>query len=226
MTESQNFTIKNDDGFTLLEILVALVLVTFIMALVTGDNFSSRKNLDEVLERFESAIRFSTDEAILRNSIVRLHINFDKTPQEFVVEYGPNGRFVIPKRVVAGPTGDKEEDQKNNKEFDQLFSPVPEFEEISREILPDIQILGASTALSSQLLALGTLSIFFYPSGERDPALIIFGTDDEVATLQVEPFVKTINREYRKLTDLERKDLDDSHLKIVSEIYQKWQGKE
>jgi prepilin-type N-terminal cleavage/methylation domain-containing protein len=69
--------LKNQ-GFTVIEILVALVLITLVMAVAISDPFNSSEDLYKEADGLERSIRFMGDEAALRNSVVRIHFLLDK----------------------------------------------------------------------------------------------------------------------------------------------------
>ena len=64
--------LKDSRGFSLLEILVALAIGASLYGLYQAGTQSGRKNLDELATSLERAVRYSVDEAALRNSIVRI----------------------------------------------------------------------------------------------------------------------------------------------------------
>jgi len=83
-------------GFTLLEILIALGLMSLVFSFALNYNFSSRQLLEAEVKKIERAIRYSGDETSLRNKIIRIKFDLEKTPQSFTIEYGPDDNFVLP----------------------------------------------------------------------------------------------------------------------------------
>ena len=64
--------INNDKGFSLIEILVAITLVSVVFGIFASFSFNTTDDLEEATDNVERAIRFSIDEAALRNVIVEL----------------------------------------------------------------------------------------------------------------------------------------------------------
>jgi len=75
---------------------------------------STRRNLDEALNDIERAVRFSVDEAALRNAMIRVRFKFDQDPQTWSVEFCPNGNFVLPP-VSQAVSQSKSEEEKENE---------------------------------------------------------------------------------------------------------------
>ncbi|RPJ66206.1 MAG: prepilin-type N-terminal cleavage/methylation domain-containing protein, partial [Alphaproteobacteria bacterium] len=88
--------LKNNQGFTLIEILVALVLMALVLGITISSPFSSRDDLDKDVNSIERAIRYMSDEAALKNAVIRFHLLLDTDPQEYAVEYGPSDSFILP----------------------------------------------------------------------------------------------------------------------------------
>ena len=88
-----------DKGFTIVEILIALSLVGLVFTLVINTSGTQRQDLENSISKIERAVRFATNESILRNSIVRISIDLDASPQTYVIEYGQGADFVLPQSV-------------------------------------------------------------------------------------------------------------------------------
>ena len=227
-----NKTIKNhlnnNQGFTLLEILVALVLVSVVLGITITGSFSSRGNLEKDVGNIERAIRFMTDEAALKNAVVRLHFILDKDPQEYSVEYGPSDSFILPpKPEFETKTESKEEEDKRKKDTKNLnmkFAKVSEFQEKNNELGTDIKIVGIATTQSDKLQEKGEVSLYAFPTGEKDEALVLIASDEDIISLKVSAFSMKIERESHALgkgTGAE-KDLAELQKKVAKEIFEKW----
>lgn len=221
-----NKIITNRDGFSLIEILISLFLIALIFFAIPGSFTNTETQiLGTTVDDFQRAIRFSSQEAILRNSIVRLKIDLDKTPQEYSVEYGPKDAFVLPEFTddVSQSLSDEETNKKKNNDLDSKFAKVPEFEETSRPLDENIRIFGVATSYRNTMLKNSIASIYFYPSGERDSALIIMGTSIEIAALDIEPYSDKINSIFKAI-DLtgSNQDPEDVKLKLTETIYKDW----
>ncbi len=217
--------LKEQKGFTLVEILVALLLVTIVLGLVSSNPFSSRRNLDDALNYAERAIRFSSDESAMRNSVVRLHFNLEKDPQSYSVEYGPEGGFIlkIPKAALSElSTSDAKKEKKRQSDVNRSFTKVKEFQESDKEMPMGVRILGVATSIQEAFLSENEASIYIYPTGEKDNAIIILSTDDEVVALTMEPFTQEFKRKYVSLGGETGDELEDKLQEVAKELYQEW----
>ena len=215
----------NNKGFTLIEMLVALLLVTIVLTVVSGTSFSTRRNLDEALNDIERAVRFSVDEAALRNAMIRVRFKFDEDPQTWSVEFGPNGNFVLPP-ISQAVSQSKSEEEKENKDLDELnkkFSKVREFQDSDREFPMGVRVVGIATTLTQAMLLDGDNSLYIYPTGEKDSAIIIVASDDEIASLKISPFTMDIEREYHEIDLSNDVDVTEAQIALAERIYQEWQ---
>jgi len=222
---SKDFSKNSQKGFTLIEILVALLLVTIVLGLVSSNPFSSRRNLDDALNYIERAVRFSGDESAMRNSMVRLHFNLEKDPQSYAVEYGPSGGFILkiskvdPKELS---TEDAKKEKKRQQSVNREFTKVKEFQESDKEMPTGVRILGVATSIQEAFLTENEASIYIYPTGEKDNAIIILSTDDEVVALTMEPFTQEFKRKYVPLDDETGDELEEKLQEVAKELYQEW----
>lgn len=220
--------LKNNQGFTLIEILVALVLIALVLGISISSPFSSRNDLDKDVNAIERAIRFMSDEAALKNAVIRLHFMLDKTPQEYAIEYGPSDSFILPpKPEFETKAESKEEEEKRKKEAKNLnmkFTKVTEFQDKNNEMTGEIKIIGIATPQSEKLQSFGEVSLYAFPTGEKDEALVLVGSDEDIISLKVNPFSMKIERETHPLgkpTNGE-KDLAELQNKRAAEIFEKW----
>lgn len=220
-------TFKNkglsEAGFTLLEILVALALVSVILMMVAGSSYSSRKNLDELMANIERTIRFSTDEAAMKNQFVRLSVSLDGEEQKISLEYSDDPNLVI-------DTSPKEEndsdDEDANKKKNDNFTPVSDFSSDEFNIPVGVKIVGVGTGIQNKLVTEGDAQLYFYPTGEKDSAIIIFATDDEMAYLIVEPFKQVIDRNYIPYdSEITEENFTEKSLDMAQNFFKEWQSK-
>ncbi len=223
------------DGLSLVEILVALFLMTLIVSIFfVGPNWSSpRQNLESALDNIERAIRFASDEATVRNRVVRLTLKLDEDPHQFSVEYGPDQDFILPKRLFElgeqRTLKEAEEDAKVLDELSKQFSKVEEFEDKSVQFAEQIKVIAVASTLGNVLLMEGDISLYFYPTGEKDAALIALATEEEMAILETEAFTLDFARTIVPIDfngqagggNLED-DLYNVQLRMAREFYQKW----
>lgn len=222
----QSKILKSNQGFTVIEILIALVLITLVLAMALSDPFSTRKDLDQESDQIERAVRFMSDEAVLRNSVVRLHFMLDKAPQEYAVEYGPSSSFILPPEPeFETAVQSKEEEEKTNKllkETNLKFNKVQEFQESNKEIPEGVRIVGVGNGNSQKLKTTGDVSIYTFPTGEKDDALIILANEDTMISLAVNPFNQKIDKETHKIEGAPNRELQDLQADKAKEIFEKW----
>lgn len=208
-------------GFTLIEILVALALVAVVLTMVTGSTFSSRKNLDELMSNMERTIRFSTDEAALKNQFVRLSITLDGDEQALKLEYSDDPNLVIDTEVKDDQDSDDEKKKKKDN-----FLPIPDFNPDDMKIPMGVKIIGVATGISKDLVTEGDAQVYFYPTGEKDSAIIIFATDDEMAFIEAEPFKQVIERSYvPHEVEITEENFADKTLEMAQDMFKEWQSK-
>ena len=208
-------------GFSLVEILVALFLMVLMITTFTigSGGFSPRQKLEETINNLERAIRFSVDEAAIQNTIIRINIDLNSSPQSFYIEKGPDANFVLPKKLTKIQTDEpSKDDQKMNKELKSNFSKVDEFSDGAIEIPDQVSIIGIGTTLGNRFIDQGEASIYFYPTGEKDAAVIILKTDDEIAQIGVEAFTIEFNTLIQPLKAETKYELK----KQTKEIFKEW----
>lgn len=205
--------------------LVGLVLTTFTFS---SNLFSPHEKLVETLDNFERAVRFSQDESVLRNRIVRLLIKFgngEDGEQTFTVEYGPDADFVLPAQFLTESDEAEllspEELAKKRKEIDKAFSKVEEFQEEPEEISDQVRVVGVGSSLTNSLELADGANLFFYPSGEKDAGIIIVANDEEIATLEIEPFTMDFKRTFYKIEG-DNGDLLEFQLQQAKARYEDW----
>ncbi|OFZ14468.1 MAG: hypothetical protein A2X86_15850 [Bdellovibrionales bacterium GWA2_49_15] len=215
-------------GFSLLEILIALVLMTFVFSFVTNVNFTDRQALDDITSNLERAIRYSSNETAIRNVIVRLHFNLGQGsgPQEYKVEYGPDGNFVMPapresSSVVLTEAEEKaleQETKQMNKKFNrvrELFDETPQFPK-------SVRLIAVGTKKNKEFYQGQEAAIYFYPNGEKDEGIILFGTEAEVVALAIPAFTFDIDKIVRPLVDNPNDELPERQDKLAKEIFEEW----
>ncbi len=215
------------DGFTLIEILVALFLVALLITSFTmsGSMFDPHRKLEEALDNIERAVRFSQDESVLKNSIVRIVLKADADPNSFTVEYTSDTDFVLPSKLFdeqASLDGYSDEEiEAKKKRVEGQFNKVREFQEEPIEFSDQIRIIGVGTTLLNNLQVYSESSIFFYPSGEKDGAIIILANAEEFATLSIEPFTLDFKRKFYKIEGAANID-DEFFSGKAEELYKDW----
>lgn len=216
---------KSQRGFTLIEILVALVLIAFVVAFSINTAFNYRDKLDKAVNKIEQAVRFSPDESVLRNTVIRIHFLLNRDPQEWAVEYGPSENFVMPSKNIESEnatTEDPEAEKKEQKKVNLNFNKIQEFQE-KNEVVPDeVKIIGVGSTISKKLLTNVEHSIYFYPTGEKDESMIILGTQEELVVLTLEPFQNEIEKKYYPLAKIDEGELFEVQKKQAQGIFDDW----
>ncbi len=219
---------KQDQGFTLIEILVALVLIALVLSISISSPFSSRKDLDKEVNSIERAIGFMSDEATLKNAVIRIHFFLDKSPQEYAVEYGPSDSFILPtKPEFETKVESIEEEEKKKKDIKNLnlkFNKVTEFQEQNTELSSDIKIIGVGSSHSEKIQSHGEASLYAFPTGEKDEALVLLANDEDIISLKVNPFSMKIEKTTHPIGKTAANDNELATLQQIKakEIFDKW----
>lgn len=209
---------------------MALTLAALAITLVVSDNSSTpHSKIERTFENFERAVRFSRDEAVLRNRIIRLLIKIGEGGEgsSFSVEYGPDKDFVIPTQFLKDLDNDssldEDEIEKRKKKLNGQFNKVQEFQEEPEVINDQISLIGVGSTLFTTFISEGEASIFFYPTGEKDGAYIVIGNEEEIASLSIEPFTMDFERSYFPIENSENiDDLFEFHTTQGRSLYEKW----
>lgn len=222
-----HLTNKNS-GFSLIEILIALFLGSLLLVVVISGirGLSSHEVLDRQLADFDRTIRFIKDEAILRNSVVRLRFQLSKEPQKFTIEYGPDGDFVIPKFLsepeeVSTSLSDAEKRDKEIKKFNQRFTKVKEYEDEEKEINERIKIYGIANTTSKKIVTEGDVAIYAFPNGEIDESLILLASDDEIGFLKIPAMTPGTDFGF-KVFEIKEGEIAEIQKRYAEEVFSEW----
>lgn len=226
--KTSNFikAVNNARGFSLIEILVALLLASLVLlAFPTSDHTEKHRNLQTAVADIERAVGFASNESVLRNTVVRLRISFDKTPIEYNVEYGPPGNMPLPD--MPAPTGAKSLEQEKADadkiaNLNKQFTKVEEFEAIRHEIPENVSISGIASTFQKKIITDGEASIYFYSTGEKDGALIFFNTDEETAYLEIQPFLSETRSVFTPLNTESVAKVEDILQTKMDEVFKEW----
>ncbi len=222
--KTSNF-LNNDKGFSLLEILIALVLAAMIfMAIPSGDNVQKHRDLKSAVDDLDRASRFASNEAVLRNTVTRLVVSFDTSPPEYSVEFGPPGNMPLPamsEKLVKTLDEEKAESDKISA-LDKQFNKVPEFDEIKHELSQDVTVIGVGTTSQKKITTEGKAFIYFYPTGEKDGAIIFFSTIEELAYLEIQPFMTETDSTFEVIKARNTARIEDILSTRMDEVYKEW----
>lgn len=212
-------------GFTLVEILVAMTLVVLIFTLIpTSNSNQQRENLEKALFELERASRFAINESILRNNLVRISINLNAQPQTFTVEYATVSDVVLEEEVDESRLSVKEQEKllQKKEELSGQFSSVPEFAEKPKEIPRFVEITGFASDNTKNIISTGEVNIHFYPTGERDAAIIFFSTEEEFASLNISSFENRFFKDFKTYTPSELNNYEATLMGLMEEKFQLW----
>lgn len=217
--------LNNQSGFSLLEILIALVLVATVFTIMPFDGEGQqKKNLDESLLLLDRAVRFSVNEAVLRNVIVRLKFDLESSPMEYAIEYGNSAELVLPEAVDESRLSrrEAEELEKRKSKFNNKFTPVTEFQD-GKHTLPEyVSVYAVGTSYYPDLITEGEVSIYFYPSGERDSTLIILNTERNYSTYSIAPFEDKTFSEVKMFEQTDQDNLSYVLEEKAKEEFDRW----
>lgn len=215
--------INTEAGFTLIEILTSLLLISLTFGLIATGVSTSRDRLDSTRQQVERAIAFSIDESTIRNALVRIHFRFDDQEQSINVEAGSVGNYMLPKFLFQEQDElSKEEVKEQKQKLQNKFNTLKDFQESQYKLSDDIRIIGVASSISKQLVTEGESAIYFYPTGEKDDALIIIGSDEEVIAIKLSAFLLKIDTQYVPLELLENENIPDKQIDLAKEIFEKW----
>jgi prepilin-type N-terminal cleavage/methylation domain-containing protein len=213
-------------GFSLIEILVALLLASLIFLITPGNEQAQKhRDLKGAVENLDRSVRFAANEAILRNTVVRLRLSLDEDPTEYTVEYGPPGNLPLPE-MAPDPQNLSLAEQKAAQDkataLDQQFTKVEEFEEIKQTLPNEVSIEGVASTAQKGIEKSGEVSIYFYPTGEKDGALIFFSTSQEMAYLELAPFLSETTNVFIPFDPTSVAKITDILQTKMDEVYKEW----
>lgn len=226
--KTSKLILSSNRGFSLIEILVALVLAALIfLAFPDSDHVQKHRDLKTAVDDLDRSVRFAGNEAVLRNTVVRLRISLEKSPQEYTVEYGPAGNLPLPDMPEKTTKTLEEEKLESERRaaLDRQFTKVAEFEDIKHEISPDVTIAGMASTSQKKLLKDGEATLYFYPTGEKDGGIILFHTTEEIAYLEVAPFLSETRSVFEPLKSSKVAKLEDIIQTRMDEVYKEWLGR-
>lgn len=207
---------------------MALAIGASIYGLYQAGTVGGRKDLDALATNLERSVRYSVDESALRNAIVRIHFILDADPQEYAVEFGPDDSFVLPIIKGGESTGvslrDREKYVKQIEDLNKNFNLVKEFDEKNKTLEQNINVVAIGTSMNDYLISDFHASIYFYPSGEKDSAIIILGSEEEVMSISIDPFSLEMERTYRSFT-VEKYDKElilAQQKELAKELFDEW----
>ncbi len=204
---------------------MALVLVVTIFSLIPSGSFSGNsQKLQESVTNIERAVRFSVDEAILRNAMTRILIDLDGEQISYSVEYGPSSGLVLPEVLDESKLSisEKENQEKVLKGINSQFKKVSEFSEEDKKFPEGIRVSGLASSYLPNIKMNGKVAIYFYPTGERDNAIVFFTSEDQMIALDIPPFEDTTRKTYYTFTESDKVNFDDTVDVKMREMFETW----
>ncbi len=209
-----------------MEIMVALLLAALVfLAIPSGDSAQKHRNLKSAIDNLDRSVRFAANEAVLRNTVVRLRISLDKSPTEYTVEYGPAGNLPLPempKKLENLSMAEEKALLDKSSALDKQFTKVAEFEDIKQELEQDVAVMGVATTVQDGIKSKGEANIYFYPTGEKDGAIIFLSTVEELAYLKIEPFLSETTNVFEAINTSSVAKIEDLLQTKMDEIYREW----
>lgn len=228
MMPDRSDTLAYQAGFSLIEILVALSLMAMIIFIIPNPfENNSRTHIQETADNLARGLKMAVDESILRGVVTRLKLDLGKTPQSYVVEFGDKNQGLLPNfnslEAEQGLTLQEEDEVKKKLEsFDKNFNPIQDYSEKALEVPEDVLLLGAASNLNPQLITETSMAIYSYPSGERDSAIILLGTDEEIVALTTQGFTADVKMDFFSLPQDTQTDVDSQRQNKVKELHEQW----
>ena len=216
-------------GFSLVEILVALALMAVVFTIVPLTTTDKRAQLEEAILDFDRAVKVATNESILRNTVTRIFINLEFESEEsdapsvkYSVQFGPDGGLALPRAADLSKISlkDLEKYEERQKSFNSKFNSVPDFK--PRALPEGITFQGLASSYQKEIQNEGKIAIYFYPTGEKDDAIIFLASNNELAYLEVEAFRDETTLEYYPLNQSELENPQESLDNKKKEIYSQW----
>ena len=213
------------EGFTLVEILVALTIAALLFYVsVSNPGSSDRNDLDRAMDTVEKVINFSVNESVLRNRITRAHFDLTEEVPKITVQFNSDHEFVLPDVKKYDDKNlrdsDKEAKTKLINKINSKFKTVEDLDSNKLKIPNSVRILGMATSLRPSFITDEETSLYIYPTGERDRALIIFAAFNQVTAMVIEAYTGEIKREYATITT--ENDFETEYEKMVEKFLTDW----
>lgn len=174
------------------------------------------------MSKITRAVRFSQNESILRNTIIRLKINISgEERQSYSVDFGPSETLPLPEIRDPEKLSLKERERQNKviSNLDNQFTLLPELEGEDLNFSERIIIQGVGASDKDYIQTEGSFSLYFYPTGEKDSAMIFLSSYDEIGTVSIQNYSPEPDIAFHFLRDANDVNLIERSIK---EYYEKW----
>jgi prepilin-type N-terminal cleavage/methylation domain-containing protein len=118
---------------------------------------------------------------------------------------------------LAVPSGDSAQKHRD------LRAAVDDIDRsIQHAISPNVTILAVAASSQKRLIKDGEASIYFFPTGEKDGGLVFFNTTEEMAYIEIEPFLSETKSIYEPLKAGSIAKAEDLFQTRIDEVYKEW----
>lgn len=214
---------KNENGFSLIELIIAISLVSIIIFTFSGNEQKSyQSDVEESLQKVEGLIKVATNEATLKSRLVRITFDLSKKPTTYIIEVSNKENLLKKnfKNIEDVSLSERDNFLSEKKEYDDHFQPIIEFEK-ALPFSKSIVIEGIGFNGNDNIIDDGKVSIYVYPSGERDNSIIIFSSPYQVASIHIPTIFDEFNGDFS--SSGEELSLEQRRV-LADEFYKKWQS--
>lgn len=182
------FANKNQQGFTLLEVLVVVGLIAILSAIIIPDiGQIFRESLEAYVRKSANLFREARDHAMLTSRVVR--VRFDLDEQKYWVEEAP-GNFLMPTKESIEEKERKLErlSEEERAKYADPFRIVKSITGKKKTVPDGLRVSGLLSPRSPQLIEEGVADFYYFPHGIAEAAVIhIENIDGEKRSLVVQP---------------------------------------
>lgn len=197
---------RSSSGMTLMEVMVAIAIVGLVVMAMTasvGGIFGAR--LDASANKLSGMVRYTYSLATLTGNVHRIVVNIDEKSYRVETVQEQKECFL----------GVEEEKEKAKKLEDNPLAAIEDLtgssvkdSRVKTEKLPNgISFVGVMTRHNSKVVEEGEESIYFFPDGTAERAMIWLTDEDEIFTVEVSSLRGTgmVWSEERDAAELEKK---------------------
>jgi prepilin-type N-terminal cleavage/methylation domain-containing protein len=233
---------KNNKGFSLLEILVAMALVALIFSMVANFNFTSKQASEELIDDLTLAIDSATDEAALRNSNIRINfelsdpklenkdeVSIEDQTQSILFEYAldSNELLEVTERANRSDLTQTQLEKfiENQKSQKSNYARLSSLKNGKINVEYPVKILGIGYPNDNKFISTLSSSIYFYPDGDKDPAIVFITEGQQIHYLVIPQF--GLNIKYDSVliesssTELDFEELIEKARTRAKELFEK-----
>ena len=210
---------KNDWGFSLIEILVTIAVISLVFMFIPNNFFDTEhEDMKESVAQILRATHLAQDEAILGHRIARIRFDLEKNPIEFKIELAENENLLFEQEVDTSKLSKDELTafKKKKEDFDSQFSEVTDMQESELKLPLDVIFVAVGKGDKQIAKPEKTLSIYFYPSGEKDEMIIFLGNQQEIGKIEFNAFSDIFDEEFFALNNTNTSET------IIQGQFEKW----